>query len=542
MADVFISYKRDEKPAVERIAAILRDLGLSVWFDASMSAGDTFSDEIDREARSAKSILVCWSPAAKESRWVKAEAMIGFEQDKLAAAYVAGPDGFVLPTPFNTSHAEDLRRWLSDPQLTDSAWRSLVRRIGRLCQRADLESWGALDSHASAASLRAWLAQHNESPLFVTVDEQLKARLQQEQGRAQRETDTRRLYAEAEKERQHQEAAADLVEQRKRRRTNLIVASTISGIVAIATVAMSLLPTEVHSSATASVDRPIATVFARFASTPVGSTVGEGVTLTNIVSAENNAVVADVAFADGGTGRLEYLFEPEGEGTRVRVELAHNTGPNLGARFSALFAGSREASGVVERIASDFNAMPNAVFAGLPYRVVELSPGPFLYVENCSSAEPESVTSIISQAEMALPGIMRQLNLEIAGQLIAVEPHPEAGQFCYQVGYPFRGRAPRQMLIGQAGQTPSGSALRIDYTGTEADVVAQVYDRVDALLAAAHLDDPATRDDDWVTMEFYYDDPTQPGGSRNRSIYYIAPDGVDLSAVTRVHPPLAAAP
>jgi hypothetical protein len=101
MADVFISYKQDERQAVDTIAAGLRALGLSVWFDARLSAGESFSDEIDREARNAGGILVCWSPSARESRWVKAEAMIGFEHDKLVACYVAGPDDFSPPAPFN---------------------------------------------------------------------------------------------------------------------------------------------------------------------------------------------------------------------------------------------------------------------------------------------------------------------------------------------------------------------------------------------------------------------------------------------------------
>ena len=153
MADVFISYKRDERPAVEQIAARMRALGLNVWFDAGLSAGESFNDEIDREARAAKLILVCWSPTARESKWVKAEAMIGFEQDKLAAIHVAGPDGFSPPTPFNTVHAEDLRAWIASPSDAHAGWRSVLRRIGKLCARADIESWGALDAQASAAEL-----------------------------------------------------------------------------------------------------------------------------------------------------------------------------------------------------------------------------------------------------------------------------------------------------------------------------------------------------------------------------------------------------
>lgn len=184
MADIFISYKRDERQAVESIATKLRELGLVVWFDASMSAGETFNSEIDREARNAKAILVCWSPTARESRWVIAEAMIGFEKDNLAACYVAGPDGFSPPTPFNTSHAEDLRAWLTMPSDTHSGWKSVLRRIGKLSNRADIEDWGALHAQASATELRLWIDSYDNSPLFMTVETMLRDRERQDEERA----------------------------------------------------------------------------------------------------------------------------------------------------------------------------------------------------------------------------------------------------------------------------------------------------------------------------------------------------------------------
>ncbi|MEQ1492233.1 MAG: hypothetical protein ABL932_16945, partial [Terricaulis sp.] len=90
-------------------------------------------------------------------------------------------------------------------------------------------------------------------------------------------------------------------------------------------------------------------------------------------------------------------------------------------------------------------------------------------------------------------------------------------------------------------ETPSGQALRVVYTGEETNVIAQVYDPMDALLGAAHLDNPATREDDWVTYEVYHDDATQAGGSRNREIYYVVPQGADISSLTRIAPASEAA-
>jgi hypothetical protein len=102
MADVFLSYKREERAAVDRLAAALRGLGVEVLFDARLSAGESFSDEIDREVKAARAVLVCWSPGAAGSQWVKAEALVGFSNRNLISTYVSGPDGFAPPTQFNS--------------------------------------------------------------------------------------------------------------------------------------------------------------------------------------------------------------------------------------------------------------------------------------------------------------------------------------------------------------------------------------------------------------------------------------------------------
>jgi hypothetical protein len=215
MADVFLSYKRDERAAVETIASRLRGLGLSVWFDASMSAGEIFNAEIDREARAAKAILVCWSPAARQSEWVNAEAMIGFEQKKLATCYVAGPDDFSAPTPFNATHAEDLRAWLMAPSVAHSGWKSVLRRLGKLCGRGDIESYGAIDANASASDLRAWIERYCVSPLLVPVDRLLKARDAEEAERLCIETEARARRETEAGERRAQEAADRLAREER---------------------------------------------------------------------------------------------------------------------------------------------------------------------------------------------------------------------------------------------------------------------------------------------------------------------------------------
>jgi len=305
-----------------------------------------------------------------------------------------------------------------------------------------------------------------------------------------------------------------------------------------------LVPPVAARSQTVEIERPAATVLARLASTPAGTVITEGVTVSGEASAEGDTVSAPVTYADGAEGRIVYTVTPAGEGARVQVKLEQRLGSSPMDRLAIITGGEVAPliAAAATSVSTDLSALPNATFDGLVYVVEQVEARPFFYVENCSDTSAESITSIITQATAAIPAVMRTNNLQTAGQLMAVEPRVVSNQYCYQVGYPYSGRTPRALLIGRTGQTPAGQVLRVNYTGSEADVVPQVYDRLDALLGAAHLDNPATREDDWITYEVYHDDPTQPGGSRNRDIYYVVPAGVDISRVTALHPPVQALP
>jgi hypothetical protein len=303
-------------------------------------------------------------------------------------------------------------------------------------------------------------------------------------------------------------------------------------------------PKTASRSQTLEIERPAATVLARLSSTPVGATVVEGVTISEAPTTEGDTVTAPVAFADGGTGRVTYTVTADGEGSNVNVKLEQDLGANPMNRFAAITGGDVGPliAGAASAAETDLNALPNATFAGLQYSVVDLTARPFFYVENCSDSSVDSITSIIGQAVVAIPPVMSASRLTVNGPLMAVEPRVVSNQYCYQVGYPYAGRQPRALLIGKTGETPAGQALRVVYTGDEAGVTAQVYDPMDALLGAAHLDNPATREDDWVTYEVYNDDATQAGGSRNREIYYVVPQGVDIAALARIQAASEAAP
>jgi TIR domain len=167
-ADVFISYKREERSEVVDIAKRLEALKLKVWFDAELRSGTSFDAEIDRQVRRAKCVLVCWSPGATESDWVRSEATVGRQRNVLAAAILKPCE---LPTPFNLVHAEDLSGGI-DGRPTE--WIRLVERIGMLVGRAGLGPFVALGPSPTPSVLAQWMAEYPADLLFDEAAARLK--------------------------------------------------------------------------------------------------------------------------------------------------------------------------------------------------------------------------------------------------------------------------------------------------------------------------------------------------------------------------------
>jgi WD40 repeat protein len=108
MSDIFISYARSDKPTAEALAAYLKSQHLDVWWDAELYAGDDFHDRILEEIGKAKAVIVIWSDAAVASRWVRGEASLADESDKLIMTHVPGFDTHRIPINFRALHCESV--------------------------------------------------------------------------------------------------------------------------------------------------------------------------------------------------------------------------------------------------------------------------------------------------------------------------------------------------------------------------------------------------------------------------------------------------
>lgn len=108
MASVFLSYSREDRTSVERIARVLQAAGHQVWWDRHIASGSEFAAEIEAQLAKADLVLVVWSASAAKSPWVRDEAGIGRDKGRLLPVVV---DGSLPPIGFRQFQALDLAGW-----------------------------------------------------------------------------------------------------------------------------------------------------------------------------------------------------------------------------------------------------------------------------------------------------------------------------------------------------------------------------------------------------------------------------------------------
>ena len=115
--DVFISYSREDRPKVEKLANALTQKGLRVWWDPEIKTGAGFRQEIADALNNTRSVLVVWSRYSVGSRFVCDEADEGAARDVLFPALIDNVD---IPLGFRQIQTADLTHWrgnVSDPAL-----------------------------------------------------------------------------------------------------------------------------------------------------------------------------------------------------------------------------------------------------------------------------------------------------------------------------------------------------------------------------------------------------------------------------------------
>jgi formylglycine-generating enzyme required for sulfatase activity len=118
MADVFISYAREDRAVAQLLAQGLEAGGRSVWWDREILPGNDFAELIAAELARAKAVVVIWSAISTKSGWVRDEAHEGLERGVLVPVLMGVPEP---PLGYRSIHAVDLTGWQGGehPGLTD---------------------------------------------------------------------------------------------------------------------------------------------------------------------------------------------------------------------------------------------------------------------------------------------------------------------------------------------------------------------------------------------------------------------------------------
>jgi len=109
MADIFLSYAREDRHIAEQLAHALEHRGWTVWWDRRIGVGKSFSQVIERELDACKCVVVLWSTDSVASDWVLAEASEGLRRKILVPALIT--IDVRVPLEFRRIHAADMVQW-----------------------------------------------------------------------------------------------------------------------------------------------------------------------------------------------------------------------------------------------------------------------------------------------------------------------------------------------------------------------------------------------------------------------------------------------
>ena len=131
MADLFLSYKREERARVEPLVAALKEAGWSVFWDAQIETGESYHRRIDRELNEAKCVVVVWSKSALDSEWVLGEASKGSARGVLVQVKL---DDVELLVPFNAAQCSSLMNWKGGREDAEfvKLKQAIARHVGRV--------------------------------------------------------------------------------------------------------------------------------------------------------------------------------------------------------------------------------------------------------------------------------------------------------------------------------------------------------------------------------------------------------------------------
>lgn len=127
MADIFLSYAREDRQKAESLSHALQHAGWSVWWDREILPGASYERLIEAELSTAHCVVVLWSEAARQSNWVRDEATLAISRHVLVSVLL---DDSAPPLGFRQQQTASLAHW--DGSVMDPAFATLKQGIANV--------------------------------------------------------------------------------------------------------------------------------------------------------------------------------------------------------------------------------------------------------------------------------------------------------------------------------------------------------------------------------------------------------------------------
>jgi hypothetical protein len=152
MADIFLSYSHEDRIKALWLIRALEAQGLTVWWDHDSLPGTQWNQNIARQLKSARCVIVAWSEKARNSSFIREEAGLALAHNTYLPITFdqTGP-----PSQFHSIEVLDLSRWLGSTD--DSNFLLLLAGIERLRgDRRDETGGVSRKVNKNRSRLRVW--------------------------------------------------------------------------------------------------------------------------------------------------------------------------------------------------------------------------------------------------------------------------------------------------------------------------------------------------------------------------------------------------
>jgi TolB-like protein/Tfp pilus assembly protein PilF len=132
--DIFLSYNREDAAVARVFADAFAREGMEVWWDQTLRSGETYDEVTEAALRSARAVVVLWSPRSVASHWVRAEATIAHRAKTLMPATIEPCN---KPVMFELTQTADLSHWRGEAD--DHEWQVFLSDVRKVVGRSPPE-------------------------------------------------------------------------------------------------------------------------------------------------------------------------------------------------------------------------------------------------------------------------------------------------------------------------------------------------------------------------------------------------------------------